>query len=1499
MNKDQFELSLWSTKEQEKKLAIIASDTMDSLASAYNINYTTKITGQKELTFSLHYRYIDFDGQEKDNIFFDYIINGATIKLRDGAPYQPIGETLLEQAEYMQTEDTDEKWYEFEVSEVKKNSEQNEATIIAQELYVHELSRNGWAIVLDPELENNYGTASELATSILQGSNWTVSPKSYNPTERISEPLLIAATSKDITVAPATWGGQKNTVIPANNYIYIFYSNVEIDEANTWQLKSDMIQILWAGNNKYFTRESLDDNLRIIDDDLIYNYEIAKEELSSAIGNIVVTGTQGDPFNLHLTGYRVGKQQSTHLCAANDQYVYDWKVVNQSESGAPEGITNVMSYIETNYSEVAAAKNLINNSTNFTSMIGWEGKYNGEEGLTDLDIEAAVFPDLRYDKDLDTLTEIAAGKRKRFNYLIMPWDKDNTFFFNKGPYVNKLELIKDEIYVIRSRCRWMTEGTKYSNVSILTSSLPKIRFDLWDYKTNELFGSAILTADNVYGADAADDEQGYPIPVGLTPEDRTKCDGSNLNITYHDEQGYYYLYFKATDTTVIEDHELYLRITTDYNGETYRLYMEDLQLFKYVEAGVSLSLADEIYVNTTVFPEDPIVSIVEDKEIFFYVDDNNEIKYLSGNKEYYEPIYPEGYASIRNLTLAKSNYFNNLQSLAELFQVWVKFKVYHTKSGGLLYDEAGNPRKEVIFSRYSPNGSVINYAGFKYGLNEQSIERISNSDEIATKVIVIDNDQEYATDGKCSITRAKSNLSGENVIYNFSYFIEKGLIDVTQLNRDLYGLEDEDIGLYSKMKQLNIIYDETAKQWEDIISMRDELDSRLQIEEAQVQSLEKQMENQRQELAALAAEIETPEDMDYYNHVVASYNVNAASYYDNFTKFTNDRILFDQYEDYIKEFSKQMDDIAAEKVKINADFYRKYYRFIREGTWTDNNYIDDELYYLDGLKIAETSAYPKVTYQINVVDLINAYDDYHEFDFKIGERTYVEDGEFFGYTTLNYNGTDYISPNRIEVIVSEYHRVLDNPIESTVVVQNYKNQFEELFQKITATTQSLQFAAGSYERAANAVLSDGSINGAAIQAGIANAALNLGKTQSFVWDTNSGILMTNTINPNQQIKMIGSGLYCSNDGGITWTTGITGDGINAESVNAGILNVDKVTISSNSTPFFNWTKDGLHAYRTDMGNSYVNYNQYGIYGTDHVDELEAEIDNATTFNEKLEAIKTFANFALTWDGLNINDSYGTSGMQMELSPGIFEIRKGDTKLFGIDAAKGSVVFGSSSTQGEGLAITEARLGDDWKINNAGFEVDGGAGNSPAFWYSSNSNNDVLCADAGGDTFFSVPAAMHINSGFNINEDGKGYFYNPLITDGEINGSLYPEAIQNEGGTKVAATADLGGNTVDKAFRYIYSQHALQTVSTRKSKENIAPINDYNIDQMNPVSYNLIGDDVTQLGFIAEEMYEICPEAVGLDEAGNPATVSYTSLVPICIREIQRLRQRVKELEEKL
>ena len=146
----------------------------------------------------------------------------------------------------------------------------------------------------------------------------------------------------------------------------------------------------------------------------------------------------------------------------------------------------------------------------------------------------------------------------------------------------------------------------------------------------------------------------------------------------------------------------------------------------------------------------------------------------------------------------------------------------------------------------------------------------------------------------------------------------------------------------------------------------------------------------------------------------------------------------EQKEGEIKAKQEEIKTLTEHKKKLNQLFYSRYSRFIQEGTWIDEKYIDDDKYYADAQSVMYNSCYPQVAYTINVLAL-SALPGYEHFKFELGDKTYAIDPEFFG------------EDRQEEVVISEISESLDDPSKNQIKVQNFKNQFQDLFQKITAT----------------------------------------------------------------------------------------------------------------------------------------------------------------------------------------------------------------------------------------------------------------------------------------------------------------------------------------------------------------------------------------------------------------------------------------------------------------
>ena len=125
--------------------------------------------------------------------------------------------------------------------------------------------------------------------------------------------------------------------------------------------------------------------------------------------------------------------------------------------------------------------------------------------------------------------------------------------------------------------------------------------------------------------------------------------------------------------------------------------------------------------------------------------------------------------------------------------------------------------------------------------------------------------------------------------------------------------------------------------------------------------------------------------------------------------------------------------------------------------------------------------------------------------------------------------------------------------------------------------------------------------------------------------------------------------------------------------------------------------------------------------------------------------------------------------------------------------------------------------------------------------------------------------------------------------------------------RIAGDIHLGtNNSYDFYCRYAYVEREYYTYaptakSSRDVKHNIQPMESVGetLDKLEPVTfvYDDDPDEKTRSGLIYEDTMEVLPEICTEDESNKG--VSYVELIPMLLKEIQDLRKRVKELEERV
>lgn len=1172
---------------KEKKIAIIGSDTMSAPWRAVNPSFVKNVNGSSTLTFTMYSKYYDEDKDELlDNPFVKKMVNERKVKLK-----------------------YDDKWYDFVIKNIEESSDNKTYTYTAKDLFINELSKTGYDLVFDSELENNLGTIDELADEILKGSDWarkkgdTIRQYKEEPlykitvTERFPAYKMLISENEKITTEAVT--------IEAGKTIYGFYQCVNSN--------ASFFQFLYKADGKYET----DDDRVIIN---VPNYYVT--DAINPDGSFKYFEKDKAIVSDEYRGKRLVRNIITKYDPVMDKYVNVYT----------KGKDTIYGYTEYEYLTSNTVRNYITNPTAYTSTDGWySSAENPVKLMTDPPLSEGTV-------DTNFKTYL---KWNSTNYLINSCITENRSIiknFSKG-----------EEYTVRIKYGYLNNKEAIVGTEI---------------------GSSLKGGLNLYIAEYKLEDGNYSIVENDKKEE-------NILFTFkhkffkEDSEGYRY-YTASCEKSVSYDDLLNHKygLLIEEAGLSSRIYcIEDIQLFKCIKDSN----------GNIIYPNIDIGSEVRTKYIYYKYNpdiDNPDLiqPIYQGYTEAteYTACYDENCEKRRSIKASESNRFNLIQSLCETFECWAKFEIEHENTGEISIDETnGRQKKWVSFHEYIGDK---NYIGFKYGINLKSIRRTIDSESIATKLIVKNNSNEYADGGFCSIATAAENPTGENFLLDFTHYINQGLLNFSQFNNDLYLDTTGYLGYYKKLRKANQNIEEIAKLQAELVSKTlPTLRSQYSTYKVAIESGEEQYKNQLDQISRTTGltldellgkhkDSNWWQDDGVYSLILSTIRLdkNIEEYRKLFEVVKNSLYGKDWKEDgtgtlggaegKLKELEGNIQDLVDEKKTYHQEFYKKYSRYIQEGSWISEDYIDDNLYYLDAESTLHTSSQPKVTYTINVLEL-SQVEGFEYYQFNVGDKTFIEDTEFFGWADQIHS-----TPYKEEVVVSEVKVALDDPTQNTITVKNYKTQFEDLFQRITATTTSVQFSTGEYQRAAGVVEPDGSLSASAVQNSIFNNSIILSNSnnESVIWDE-TGITTTSANKPNEMVRIVGGGIFLSKDFGTSWSTGITGGGINANFINAGQIDTNLVRIMNGSYPTFRWDASGLSAYYfeekegaiTNYSQSkFVRLDQFGLYGINS----DSAFNVFTPDKDGLvgeDKIKKHSHFYLTWSGFGIKTESGAVSITYE------------------------------------------------------------------------------------------------------------------------------------------------------------------------------------------------------------------------------------------------------------
>ena len=1336
-NVKSYEISLWKDVYEdgyykEEKIMIIGSDKMGTSNRVFSPIFTQNKNGEKTLEFSLYHKvYNEYTNILQENPFIPYLVNERKVKLKYG-----------------------EEWFDFIIKEREESSD-NTFTYKAVDANVLELSKKGYNLEFSTEVNNNQGTIIELGKKVLEDTDWTIDEENSDIIRSyMDEPVYLGTLVKDIRVKNLE-KDEEERILEQGSQVFIFYSFVK-------NKITEQVQIVpYEKTNDKFNYIYDDKGVALADNYLVLDEVKFQDESYDFVSEL----TLFQDFQFR----KLSRKQESFYDPVTERVVDVFEIAGREEE--------IHHYKDTIYTTSDVLTNYITNGSNFqlsikNELVGWD------KGNTTKDIELQAFP---------SIAQIAAGEGRLDevrNYLKVQIPK-NSYIYNNG--------INDSANLIQN----FVKGEKYSykiklgtlSGNSIVNKEPNLRCVVAGYSINndgnyiinnneiiidfrnEPYSIENIVVDNgtfviqdgvrkqyvVEGEVLTPDIKAYYKEKGST--DLFKWDIKTESFKIKQDLNFYRINAECKNPlSNIQENEIKVGIFIfNESNENIPYYIEEIQLFKYIEDGE----------NKPMFIGSVPVATNRDKDYYFLKPDKDykkqDIELYNSKKaiaekigiseETISPKYDKLSQAVSMIEAKDSNYFDILQSLCEKFECWMKIEIDREEDGSIKIVD-GAPSKKIAFKKYVGKD---NWAGFKYGINLKEIQRTFSSEEIVTKLIIPDNNNQYAENGFCSVVDATSNIGKLNYILNFDYYINQGLLDKDSFNiNDFY----ESIGEKNK-KILSL-----SKKLSDIKLKKFNLDGKRTVYEDTVNQSKLDLKKAKEEFKAITKNDYEPNypfnegDIDYEslidivhrivdcNNIINNYKPNTENLNKEYNKLVieseglpsytfkveligtnNVRWTLDNYfkgfkfklvkkvgsvveneqefetsyfsktesinfepthliiismpqgykkeaeeysfslveQDFIlniepedsstkeKSLKSQIEKLKKEKDEEEKAFLNKFGSFLQEGTWNSEDYLDGELYYLDAIKASYENSKPKVEYNINVIEVSSVEslpDENYEiglsnYNFEVGDKTYIEDTEFFGYISIDGVPT----PVKEEIIITEITHNLDDPTEDTITVANYKTQFEDLFQRLAATTQSIQYNEGSYARAASAIDVSGIINPQVFLNSLgAISGLEYDLTKDgIITIAKDGIIGTDIRDVNKKLKFSAGSIKGTTDNGETWTDILTPEGLNTDFLRAGSINTNEIVLLDGNQPSFRWDSSGLNAYYYDNSaynlGKFVRFDKFGLYGING-DQFFQPSD--------LEEIKNKAHFGVTWDGFFIKNSY-TNGYVSISSDNDFQV----------------------------------------------------------------------------------------------------------------------------------------------------------------------------------------------------------------------------------------------------
>ena len=614
--KKPYEISLWGERTEviedsddniinsytkEYKIATIGSDTMESPIKAFEPKLVRQTNGTNTLTFQIFYQYYDEEESKfKLNPFISLLTNERKVKLK-----------------------YDGKWYDFIIKQVQEDSQKGTYTYTCQDLYITELSKNGYSLIFDTELENNMGSVTDLGTEILKGTEWSVDKNNSDIIIQKNEEAVFTYELQEEITKYKIYAFVDGYYDSEGKYVKATIK----EEDGVDPIPKD--KVVYIGYNSYITLEEGKELFFIYvpsadpktDEDNVITNGILCSFIPEWTAKPVLKQTTSYRGVFPVSGYEtVYVPQIQRYCT-----VYEYK---QNETATPK---EYYGFVGSEFLGATEVQNLLTNSSNFikSENSGWSGEVTIE------------------DKDKITFNLAGGGEVKNSGLV----DSFGALQDNKGFSIGDVFyfLIKgvseeagDALSSLNIKFRIGTDNEIVDSVLLKESLIDK-------YTTYK-----ITCKKSVSYSELIDSEKPRP---EFVLSGNASCSTSEVSL------------FREVK------HK-----TTENGEEITKIILPELT--ESLEAILDTAIKDRYFFFDPVKPtgdnNDRIFTDIDDIAFFkkCFKEEVAELGFTPKKK-------PEPFEKITSITASKSNRFNLIQELCETFECWARFEIGHDQTGAV------------------------------------------------------------------------------------------------------------------------------------------------------------------------------------------------------------------------------------------------------------------------------------------------------------------------------------------------------------------------------------------------------------------------------------------------------------------------------------------------------------------------------------------------------------------------------------------------------------------------------------------------------------------------------------------------------------------------------------------------------------------------------------------------------------------------------------------------